>query len=233
MDTVFLVSALIGGTAVVFQFVLMMFGFGDGDGDLAGAHHGDFSGHADVGHDVGGADGHHAGGHDAGHPGWLETADADLGHPGAHWFYEVLSLRTLSAALTFFGLAGKTALAYGYSTTGSTILAIVVGIAAMYAVYWLFKQLYKLEHSGTENIRNAIGAPAVVYVPIPGKRAGAGKVTFRLQNRLVEYQAVTEDEERLRTGEKVVIVGIVSPDTVRVAKTASPVPDMAATNTIA
>ena len=68
-----------------------------------------------------------------------------------------------------------------------------MGLAAMYAVYWLFKQVYRLQHTGTENIRNAIGASAVVYVPIPGKRAGAGKVTFRLQNRLVEYQAVTED----------------------------------------
>ncbi len=48
--------------------------------------------------------------------------------------------------------------------------------------------------------------PAVVYVPIPGKRAGAGKVTFRLQNRLVEYQAVTEDDTRLTTGEKVIVV---------------------------
>jgi hypothetical protein len=85
-------------------------------------------------------------------------------------------------------------------------------------VYWLFKQVYNLQHTGTENIRNALGLSATVYVPIPAKRGGAGKVTFRLQNRVAEYQAVTDDEERLKTGEKVVVVGIVNSDTVRVAR---------------
>jgi hypothetical protein len=227
MDTVFSVTALIGGTVLVFQFVLMLFGMGDSDGDISVGHDADFSGQADMSHDVSGhVDGHDAGGHAHGHPGWLETADADLGHPGAHWFYEMISLRTLAAALTFFGLTGKTAMAYGYSITGAAVLATVVGLGAMYAVYWLFKQIYKLQHSGTENIRNAIGAPADVYVPIPGKRAGAGKVTFKMQNRIVEYLAVTDDESRLTTGQKVVVVAIEKPDTVRVARATSPVAEM-------
>ncbi|MEX0612582.1 MAG: hypothetical protein WD738_14005 [Pirellulales bacterium] len=242
MDTLFTLAALIGGTVLVFQFVLMLLGMG-GDSDMTGADGGHFAGGdhfggADVGSaDVGGVD---VGSVDVGgtdmvtdHPTWHEAADADLGHPQAPWFYEVLSLRTLSAAVTFFGLAGKTALAYAYSPLGSFVLATVVGLAAMYIVYWLFKQVYKLQHTGTENIRNAIGASAVVYVPVPGQRAGVGKVTFRMQNRLVEYQAVTEDENRLPTGEKVVVVAIVNSDTVRVARATSPVPDMVPTNTTA
>jgi hypothetical protein len=240
MGTVFTLAALIGGTVLVFQFVLMLFGIGD-DGDVAGADGGDFSGHADFGHDMSGHVGGDVSHGDVAsgdvtqdhHTPWHHAADADLGHPGAHWFYEVLSLRTLSAALTFFGLAGKTAVAYGYSMTGSTVLASVVGLGAMYAVYWLFKQLYKLQHSGTENIRNAVGAQAVVYIPIPGKRVGAGKVTFRLQNRLVEYQAVTDEESRLATGEKVVVVAIVNADTVRVARVEAPVAEMAGTKNTA
>jgi hypothetical protein len=234
MDTVFSIALLIGGTVLAFQFVLMMLGIG-GDHDLSGADGHDFSGHAHVGGDVGtdvGGDLHHSDG-SVDHASWDDAAGADLAHPGAHWFYEVLSLRTLSAALTFFGLAGKTAMANGYPAVGSTVLASVVGVAAMYAVYWLFKQAYKLQHTGTENVRNAIGAPAVVYVPIPGKRAGAGKVTFKLQNRLVEYQAVTEDETRLATGEKVVVVGIVNSDTVRVARVSAAEPNVVTTNSTA
>lgn len=215
MNTLFTLAALIGGTVLAFQFVLMLLGFGDNGGDLAGADGGDLSAGGDVAGDVAGNQ-----------ASWHEAADADLGHPTAPWFYEVLSLRTLSAAVTFFGLTGKTTMAYGYSPIGSLALATLVGLAAMYVVYWLFKQVYKLQHTGTENIRNAIGAPAIVYVPIPGKRAGAGKVTFRLQNRLVEYQAVTEDDNRLATGEKVVVVAIVNSDTVRVARASAPVPDM-------
>jgi hypothetical protein len=128
----------------------------------------------------------------------------------------------LSAALTFFGLAGKAMTAYGHSTVQSFVVAALAGLAAMYGVYWLFKQVYKLQHTGTENIRNAVGSPAIIYVPIPSNRSGAGKVTFRLQNRLVEYQAVTEDGERLATGEKVVIVAIVNSDTVCVARASEP-----------
>ena len=211
LDTVFNLTAIIGGTVLVFQFVLMLLGLG-GDGDLA-ADGADLSG----GLDAGGVD---AGGADvaAGDATWHEAADADLGHPDAHWFYEVLSLRTLSAAVTFFGLAGITARAYNEPATIAFVIATLAGIAATFIVYWLFKQVYRLQHTGTENIRNALGLSATVYVPVPAKRGGAGKVTFRLQNRLAEYQAVTDDDQRLKTGEKVVVVGIVNSDTVRVAR---------------
>jgi hypothetical protein len=227
MDMVFTLTALIGGTVLVFQFVLMLLGMG-GDSDVSGADGGHLHGglHGGDAH-LGGADAahSHAGGADlsvadvAGdHPTWNEAADADLGHPGAHWFYEVISLRTLSAAVTFFGLTGKSSMAFGYAPLQSFVLATLVGLAAMYAVYWLFKQVYRLQHTGTENIRNAVGASAVVYVPIPGNRAGAGKVTFRLQNRSVEYQAVTEEPQRLATGDKVIVVAVVNSDTVRVVR---------------
>jgi hypothetical protein len=220
MDTIFTLAVLIGGTVLAFQFVLMLLGLGHHGTDLSGAHHVDVSGG-----DISGGD--HIGGDVSGHDSaWHHDATTDAPHSAASWFYEIISIRTLSAAVTFFGLAGKTAVAYGYSPGGSFVLAAVAGLAAMYIVYWLFKQVYKLQHTGTENIRNAIGAPAIVYVPIPGKRAGAGKVTFRLQNRSVEYQAVTEEENRLATGEKVVIVAIVNSDTVRVARASVPAPDM-------
>ena len=222
LDSVFNLTALIGGTVLMFQFVLMLLGLG-GDGDLS-ADGADVSGGLDAGGiDAGGI--HHAGGIDVagadahvGDPTWHEAADADLGHPGAHWFYEVLSLRTLSAAVTFFGLAGITARAYGEPATISFAIATLAGVAATLIVYWLFKQVYKLQHTGTENVRNALGLSATVYVPIPAKRGGAGKVTFRLQNRVAEYQAVSDDAERLKTGEKVIVVGIVNSDTVRVAR---------------
>jgi hypothetical protein len=211
MDIVFTIAAVIGGTVLIFQFVLMLLGLGgDGGGELGGADAGDVS--MDAAGDVTGGE------ITSEHGAWHDAADVDLGHPDATWFYEMLSLRTLSAAITFFGLTGKTALAYGYSQTQAFVAASLAGAAALYAVYWLFKQVYKLQNSGNENVRNAIGALATVYVPIAGKRAGTGKVTFRMQNRLVEYLAVTDDEDRLRTGEKVLVVAVVNSETVRVSK---------------
>jgi hypothetical protein len=211
MDTAFTITALVGGTVLAFQFVLILMGLGDDGGGAVSADHG-----MSFDHDVSGAmHGDVSGGDAIGHH---DVTGTDSGHGSFHWFYEVISLRTISAGLTFFGITGKTMLAYGHGTWASFGWATLAGIAAIYGVYWLFRQVFRLQHAGNENIRNAVGLDATVYVPIPGKRAGAGKVSFRLQNRLVEYLAVTEDDERLRTGENVVIVGIVSSDTVRVAR---------------
>jgi hypothetical protein len=202
METVYTIALVLGGIVLVFQFVLSMLGLGDHDGDIGGVHHGDFGG------------GDYAGGHDGG----LHHVDgADASHL-TNWFYEIISIRTLAAGATFFGLTGNGSLAWGYSPYGAFIMAAAAGFGAMYGVYWIYKQMYRLQNSGTENIRNAIGAAAVVYVPIPASGAGRGKVTFRLQNRLVEYLAVTDEETRLATGEKVVVVAIAGSDTVRVAR---------------
>jgi hypothetical protein len=221
LATLFFYCALVGGTLLAFQFVLMLLGIGDdgGGADVGGVDHADFSGgdHSlagDVHTDVAGAA--------PGDPTWTEAADADLGHPGAHWFYEMLSLRTLGAAVTFFGLAGRTAQARGMSDAPSLAIALLAGWGAMYGVYWLFRQVYKVQHSGNENIRLSVGLPATVYVPIPANRGGMGKVMFRLQDRTVEYQAVSDEEDRLATGEEVVVTSVINSDTVCVARVPQP-----------
>jgi hypothetical protein len=218
----FTFAAVLGGVVLVFQFVLSLFGMGDHDGDVGGMHHGDLAGGGAHGGDFSG--GHDSvGGHDAG---------GDASH-ATNWFYEVISIRTLSAGAAFFGVTGNGALAWDFSPSGAFVLATTAGAGAMYGVYWLYKQVYRLQHSGTENIRNAIGAPAVVYVPIPAKGAGAGKVTFKLQNRLVEYLAVTDDDSRLATGEKVLVTAIVGSDTVRVARAKTPAEGLVSNTTSA
>ena len=50
---------------------------------------------------------------------------------------------------------------------------------------------------------------AVVYVPIAANRERAGKVQVKLQDRLVEFEAVTTSEDRLPTGTRVRVVGVV------------------------
>lgn len=221
METIFTFAAVCGGVVLVFQFVLSLLGMGDHDGDVGGMHHDHLGG--------GLHDGDYAGGHDAAAS---HHAGADGGH-AANWFYEIISIRTLAAGAAFFGITGNGALAWGVSRSGSLLLAATAGAGAIYGVYWLYKQVFRLQNSGTENIRNAIGAPAVVYVPIPAKRAGAGKVTFKLQNRLVEYLAVTDDDARLATGEKVVVTAIISPDTVRVSRAVQPADSLVSQTTTA
>ncbi len=75
-----------------------------------------------------------------------------------------------------------------------------------------------LSSSGNERIRNAVGREARVYIRIPAARKGAGKVQLSMQNRIVEYQAVTEDDEPLKTGETVRVVAVVGSDVVKVRR---------------
>ena len=88
----------------------------------------------------------------------------------------------------------------------------------MSGMYGLMRLISGLSSSGNERIRNALGREARVYIPIPAARKGAGKVQLSMQNRIVEYQAVTEDDEPLKTGQTVRVVGVVGNDVVKVRR---------------
>ncbi|MEN1680923.1 MAG: hypothetical protein AAGJ46_15145 [Planctomycetota bacterium] len=202
-ETAYLYAALAGGIFLAIQFAMMLLGMGDDGADV------DVGGDIDVGGDF-----------DTGDVGddehWTQKADGDFDAPGTGWLLELFSLRSLSGAALFFGLVGKTALVYGASQTTAMLYASAAGLVALYCVYWLFKQIFNLQTSGNEDIRNAVGLPAKVYVPIPPSGEGAGKVQFKLQDRLVEYLAVNDGAEALRTGQQVFVSGIVSSNTVSV-----------------
>src|SRR3990167_6196998 len=90
----------------------------------------------------------------------------------------------------------------------------------MYVVYWVMLWLASLQAEGTVRIGGAIGAPATVYLRIPRARSGAGKIQINLQNRTMEYEAVTEGDA-LPAGARVVVVVVVNPETVEVRPLAS------------
>ena len=194
MTWFFLICAVVGGTVLICQFVLTLVGLG-------GGHDADFS--HDVPHDLSGGDIHAGdahGGDAAGH-------DAH-GHHGSSWLFGVISFRTVVAAATFFGLAGLAAESAELPVTQQLFAGLVCGAAAMYGVHWLVRSMGRLGEDATVRVRAAIGQEATVYVPIPAGKSQAGKVQLRLQNRLVEYEAVTSGKEKLATGTKVRVVGV-------------------------
>ena len=82
METTYLICAAVGGTLIVCQFLMTLFGLG-GHHDLAGGDHGDLAGG-----DHGGV-----GGPDA-------SGDHTVGHgEESTWFFGLLTFRTISAGL--------------------------------------------------------------------------------------------------------------------------------------
>jgi membrane protein implicated in regulation of membrane protease activity len=128
------------------------------------------------------------------------------------------------AAIAFFGVSGEAALSAGYATSTAFILAMIAGAFAMYGMYRLMRLLSSLDSSGNERIGNAVGRRATVYLRIPATRSGAGKVQLSMQNRIVEYQAFTDESETLQSGESVEVVDVAGGDTVYVRRIAQPIP---------
>jgi hypothetical protein len=144
--------------------------------------------------------------------------DHDTGGDGDHdgdSFFGMLSVRTAAAALTFFGLGGLTARSYGADEAIATGAAAAAAVGAFYAVASLVRMLSRLKADGTARIERAVGRTGSVYLRIPGTRSGQGKVQVAVQNRTVEYQAVTAGPD-LPTGSPVRVVAILTADTVEV-----------------
>jgi hypothetical protein len=195
METLFIICAIVGGTLLVCQFLLSLIGIGHHD--------------MDPGHDVGGGD---ADGHD----GADEHHHGGVHDHGTAWYVGVLSFRALTAAVTFFGLGGIASSGEGRSSFISLAVAISTGLAALFLVAFIMRSLHKLKAEGTIRFDRAVGATGTVYLTIPAKKGGTGKVTLVMQNRTIECQAITDGEE-LATGRKVVVVGVIGPGTVEVA----------------
>jgi hypothetical protein len=148
------------------------------------------------------------GGHDAPH-------DLHGHHGGTTDGLNLLSVRALSAGLGFFGVGGMAGLATGFGLPAALPLALALGLAAMAGTAMVTRAMLRLEDDGSVSIHGAVGTTGTVYLAIPGKRQGAGKVHLTLQNRTVEYQAVTS-ERALPTGAPILVVDVVGPDTVDV-----------------
>jgi len=188
MDTFYLVVAGGGGALIVCQFLAGVFG-------LIGEH--------EVGTDHGvQGDAHTGDNHGQSHT--------------SNWFLGILTFRSISAAITFFGLGGLTARYYSENEFSSFFIAMLSGCAALYLVAMIMKTMYQLKADGTVRFERALGQHGRVYLTIPGQKKGSGKVTLNLQNRSVECLAVTAENE-LSTGSMVKVVALLGPNLVEVA----------------
>lgn len=212
MQVLYFICAVVGGTAIGWQFFLSLLG-GWGDEDGSG-YDADAGGDLTDVHDElasnAGTVGDHAGG-GALHHGQHSGAEAS-----GSWFLGMLTVRTVTAAVAFFGFAGMAASTAQMSQLSTFALAGLSGFGALYGVAWLMNSLNRLRAEGTVRIQHAVGQPATVYLTIPAQLSGAGKIQINLQNRTVECEAVTPGAE-LPTGVMVIVTQVLGPNRVEVA----------------
>ena len=97
------------------------------------------------------------------------------------------------------------------------IVSALIGAALVAAVMYLFKLLAGMQQSGNINLqKSAAGCEGKVYLTIPENRSGAGKVQITINGAVREYDAVTENDEPLKTGTSIRVVDTVDASTVLV-----------------
>ena len=102
------------------------------------------------------------------------------------------------------------------STGLLVVLAVLVGVALVVAVMYLFKWLSSMQQSGNINVyKAAAGCQGKCYLTIPGERAGEGKVQITIQGAVREYNAVT-DGDTIKTGTPIKVVETINANTLLV-----------------
>lgn len=179
LKTVYLGCAVLGGSLLVLQSLLLMLGGHDGDAGDAG----------------GGAEG---------------AAHGGDSHAG-----DLLSVRAIASFLTFFGLAGWGGTEAGWSTPFTIAAAIGAGVAMLLVVAGLMSLNRRVYSQGNVDPHNAVGSVARVYLRIPERGAGEGKITVSVQGRSLQYAAVSAAGV-IPTGAEVRVLRLSSPNTFEV-----------------
>ena len=81
----------------------------------------------------------------------------------------------------------------------SVLLAVIAGLLMMVLMASLMYFMGKLTESGTLDLKKSVNKTGTVYLPIPPKRNGMGKVQIMLQG-FQTLDAVTDEEAEIPTG---------------------------------
>ena len=139
--------------------------------------------------------------------------DADVYTDGsAHTdgtIFRVFTLQGIVAFLTVFSWSTIGAISSGAPSTGSIIVGLALGAAAMFAIARLVQVTARLAENGTIDLRNGIGERGQVYIIIPANGGGSGKIMLKVQSSLIECAAVTREAAPLETGAPVRVIDVI------------------------
>lgn len=130
--------------------------------------------------------------------------DGDLSHAAGP--FQFFTFRNLINFLLGFGWTGIGFYQLIPNKIVLVGLSVVMGLALVGLFFVIIKQIGKLSQDNTMRIDNAIGQIAQVYLVIPARQEGYGKVHVSIQNTLRELNAVTKSATPIPTGASVKVV---------------------------
>lgn len=144
----------------------------------------------------------------------------DGGNPADFGNLKLLTLQTIVTFTTVFGWVAIVCVSAKLAVPISMLIALACGLAMMFVVAKMVQASAKLAEDGTLNLKNALGETATVYLTVPPKGEGEGKVTMQLQGRFCEIDAVNAGAVPLATGTQVLVTDVLG-DTLVVESSAA------------
>ncbi len=123
--------------------------------------------------------------------------------------FQFLSLKSIIAFFTMFGWSGLGFIQAGWAVWLVILLSVLCGFLMMLGMASLFYFMSKLAENGTLKMTNAIGKLGEVYLTIPAKRGGMGKVQLTVQESLRTLDAITDEEEPIVTSTIIEVVDVI------------------------
>ncbi len=144
-----------------------------------------------------------------GHGGDLDVEsvdmDIELGHGAG---LDVFTFKSIVSFLMFFGWSGLAAAESGFAAVGALLISFTVGLIMMLLTAWIFMMLLRLQENGIMRTNSSIGSTGDVYIAIPAKKAGLGKVQIVVQGALRTLDAMTDEATEIKTGALVEVIDV-------------------------
>lgn len=138
----------------------------------------------------------------------FDTDITDGGNPADFGNLRFLTLQTIVTFLAVFGWVSIISISSGLPAALGLGIGAVCGILMMLVVAKIVQMSRKLAENGAINLKRAIGETASVYVTVPPKNGGTGKITMQLQGRFCEFDAVNSGDTELTTGSQVLVTDV-------------------------
>jgi len=146
-----------------------------------------------------------AGGDDAGGG---DFDDSGGGESGEFGVASLFTLQGISSFLCVFGWVSILLYQGGVPLILSVVVSGLLGFIVMYAIAKIMMYLTRLAHCGTLEVKNLLGGTGTVYLTIPPKGQGKGKVTICMSERLVEFDAVSEVDDEIANNAQIRVIDI-------------------------
>ena len=131
--------------------------------------------------------------------------DVDM---GADASFKALTFQGIMAFMMFFGLAGLYVLKSDGGPSLSVLAGAIAGGASMYSTGKLFELFVTLQQDGTTELSEAIGSKGQTYLRIPDD-GGVGQVTVDVNGAQRTYNAKSEDDAGIATGDFIEVVDVI------------------------